>query len=53
MEIRRLELEEQGERISSNKPVVELNAAIKVLKSEILQMDVQTGVLQHLLLRTW
>lgn len=52
MEERRRQLEEEGNNLSSAKPVARLRAAVSALKQELLQMDVRTGVLQHLLLKT-
>ncbi|GAB4823227.1 hypothetical protein N2152v2_010273 [Parachlorella kessleri] len=52
MEERRRQLEEQGDSLSSAKPVAHLRAAVEALRAELGQMDVRVGVLQHLVART-
>ena len=52
MEERRRQLEEQGDSLSSAKPVAHLRAAVEALRTELGQMDVRVGVLQHLVART-
>uniref|UniRef100_A0A8D3CAY1 Intraflagellar transport protein 57 homolog n=1 Tax=Scophthalmus maximus TaxID=52904 RepID=A0A8D3CAY1_SCOMX len=45
------ELEEKSSSISDGAPVVEIKQSVMKLKQENVQMDVRTGVLQHLLLQ--
>ena len=51
LEDRKAELDERGSNISDSSPVVRIKAAIKNIKSELQQMSVRIGVLQHQLLQ--
>ena len=51
LEDKKTELDERGSNISDSSPVVRIKAAIKSIKSELQQMSVRTGVLQHQLLQ--
>lgn len=51
LEDKKNELDERGSNISDSSPVVRIKAAIKSIKSELQQMSVRTGVLQHQLLQ--
>lgn len=51
LEARRRQLEETGDTLSSGKPAAVLRAAVAALRGELVQMDVRTGMLQHLLLQ--
>lgn len=51
LEARKTELDERGSNISDSSPVVHIKAAIKSIKSELQQMSVRVGVLQHQLLQ--
>ncbi|KAA0186216.1 Estrogen receptor beta like 1 [Fasciolopsis buskii] len=45
------EMDERGSSMTDGSPVVRIKQAIQKLKSEIIAMDIRTGVLEHILLR--
>uniref|UniRef100_A0A8C5H3U5 Intraflagellar transport protein 57 homolog n=1 Tax=Gouania willdenowi TaxID=441366 RepID=A0A8C5H3U5_GOUWI len=45
------EMEERGSSMSDGAPVVRIKQSLTKLKQEILQMDVRTGVVEHMLLQ--
>ncbi|DBA92114.1 hypothetical protein WJX77_005383 [Trebouxia sp. C0004] len=51
LEHKKNELDERGSNISDSSPVVRIKAAIKSIKTELKQMSVRIGVLQHQLLQ--
>lgn len=44
-------MDERGSSMTDGSPVVRIKQAIQKLKSEIIAMDIRTGVLEHILLR--
>ncbi|TNN19109.1 Intraflagellar transport protein 57 isoform 1 [Schistosoma japonicum] len=46
------EMDEKGSSMTDSSSVVRIKQAIQRLKSEITTMDIRTGVLEHILLRT-
>ncbi|KAG5444693.1 Intraflagellar transport protein 57 [Clonorchis sinensis] len=46
------EMDERGSSMTDGSPVVRIKQAIQRLKAEMLGMDIRTGVLEHILLRT-
>ncbi|CAL8090010.1 unnamed protein product [Calicophoron daubneyi] len=46
------EMDERGSSMTDGSPVVRIKQAIQRLKSEMTAMDIRTGVLEHILLRT-
>ena len=51
LEDRKTEVNERGSSISDSTPVVRIKGAIKSIRSEMQQMSVRTGVLQHQLVQ--
>lgn len=51
LEDRKTEVDERGSNISDSTPVVRIKGAIKSIRSEMQQMSVRTGVLQHQLVQ--
>ncbi|XP_074652911.1 intraflagellar transport protein 57 homolog [Tubulanus polymorphus] len=45
------EMEERGSSMTDGAPLVKIKQAIVKIKSEITQMDIRTGVLEHILLQ--
>ncbi|CAH8874269.1 unnamed protein product [Trichobilharzia szidati] len=48
----KVEMDEKGSSMTDGSSVVRIKQAIQRLKSEIIAMDIRTGVLEHILLRT-
>ncbi|KAF7258958.1 hypothetical protein EG68_03444 [Paragonimus skrjabini miyazakii] len=46
------EMDERGSSMTDGSPVVRIKHAIQRLKAEMIGMDIRTGVLEHILLRT-
>lgn len=51
LEERQREMAEQGNSMSDKRPVARLAEACSQLRTELLQMEVRTGILQAMLLR--